>query len=337
MFERPDLLGVLETAYHVEGSNDAWLQRVADEVDRATDNELGCNAHFLDASDLGAVHVSPTVASPRAPRIDISGMHALGNAGDVRPFYARGGPNTGSALVGRSKWRLVREQCRAIWPDSVRDAIGVVAVDAQRRGCALCLGQPRITRLRRDERVRYARLGMHVAAALRLRRALEGEKLHADLGGGAEAVLDPGGRVLDAENGAADPGARTELRDMARRLDHARTRLRREDADLALEAWTALVSGRWTLLDHFDTDGRHFLVARLNPPDLVEPLALEPRERMVASAIALGRPQKLVGYELGLPRATVSRLLKSALGKLGLGGPAELANVLGAFVPPPGG
>lgn len=335
MLDQPELLGVLETAYTIGDDDQAWLQRVADEVERATDNELGCSAHFFDASDLSNLQLSPTLGSPRAPRIDIARMFATArpDAGEAEPFYSSGLADTGSGRVGRAQWAQIIESVKSVWPEGVKDVVAVQALDARRHGCALYLSLPRMRRLRRDERQRLARLGAHLASAFRMRRAQGEAHEVADLRGGVEAVLEPGGQLLDARDSAAQPSARADLREMARKLDKARGPLRREDPDLALETWTALVSGRWTLLDHFDTDGRRFLVARKNPPDLMAPIALDPRERMVASAVALGHPQKLVCYELGLTPVTVSRTLRSALGKLGLRSAAELASVLGAFVP----
>jgi DNA-binding CsgD family transcriptional regulator len=145
---------------------------------------------------------------------------------------------------------------------------------------------------------------------------------------GAEAILRPDGTIEHAEEPAKAPRKRATLRRFAIEIDRARSRLRRDDPDRALEVWTALTSGRWTLLDHFDKDGRRYLVARRNDPRIAEPFALSERERQVVAYAARGQSCKLIGYELGLSPSVVSRELASAMSKLGVRGRAELVALL---------
>jgi DNA-binding CsgD family transcriptional regulator len=104
---------------------------------------------------------------------------------------------------------------------------------------------------------------------------------------------------------------------------------RRRDADDALIEWQSLVDGKWTLVDHFDTDGRRFLVARRNPPGGDTHASLSVDEARAAGFRAMGHPLKLIAYELGFSLATVSRLLRSAARKLGLESSQELVNLRG--------
>jgi DNA-binding NarL/FixJ family response regulator len=84
--------------------------------------------------------------------------------------------------------------------------------------------------------------------------------------------------------------------------------LRRKDPDEALSMWRALVEGRYSLVDRFESDGKRFLVAYEIPPGLQDPRGLTGRERAVASLLALVLPDKLIAYELGLAEGTVRRL-----------------------------
>jgi len=94
----------------------------------------------------------------------------------------------------------------------------------------------------------------------------------------------------------------------------------------AIELWDALVAGRWTIVEHTDTDGRRFVLARRN--DHAHPHAeLTERERQVVGLTARGFPGKYVAYELGLAQSTVSSTLRAALTKLGLRTRYELAAV----------
>ncbi len=117
------------------------------------------------------------------------------------------------------------------------------------------------------------------------------------------------------------------LRDAAVAVTRARTQTRKHDSEQALREWRALVQGRWSLVDRFDTDGRRFLIAQRNSPEAARRKALTASESQVASFRAMGHSMKLIGYELGLPVSTVSRLLTDAAAKLGLSSPDEFAHL----------
>ena len=78
------------------------------------------------------------------------------------------------------------------------------------------------------------------------------------------------------------------------------------------------MAARWTLVDHFERSGRHFVLARANAPSGDGPAALSTRERQIASLAALGRSNKLIAYELGLAHSTVRVLVARACSKLGV-------------------
>jgi DNA-binding CsgD family transcriptional regulator len=92
----------------------------------------------------------------------------------------------------------------------------------------------------------------------------------------------------------------------------------------------ALVAGRWSLVERCDRDGKRFLLARKNVPEVHEPGALAPAERRVAALLAMGHSQKLVSYELGLGAAAVSQLARAALRKLGVRSRSELVVLFGS-------
>ena len=107
-------------------------------------------------------------------------------------------------------------------------------------------------------------------------------------------------------------------------INRARGQLRAEDPTAAIEAWKALVAGRWSLVDHVDSDGKRFLVARKNDPDHAGPTGLSRRERQILAARARGFSLKLIAYDLGLSIAGVSRGLQSGMAKLGVRHEGEL-------------
>lgn len=123
-----------------------------------------------------------------------------------------------------------------------------------------------------------------------------------------------------------------DLRDQVRALDGARSAAAQEQERSGLEVWTALVEGRSSLVAQFDSDGRRFVVAQRNAPDLGPQLALTEREGQVAKLHAMGHASKYVGYELGLAPATVSEHLKSVLRKLGIRTKGELVRLYDELV-----
>ncbi|MBW1905912.1 MAG: helix-turn-helix transcriptional regulator [Deltaproteobacteria bacterium] len=91
--------------------------------------------------------------------------------------------------------------------------------------------------------------------------------------------------------------------------------------------------GRWSLLDWFDTDGRRFVIAKPNAPNIGDPRGLTEREAQVVTYAALGETGKIIGYRFGLSTSTVSSLLLSAMHKLGVSSQAQLAEKMRGFPP----
>lgn len=209
----------------------------------------------------------------------------------------------------------------------VRDFTGVRAMCPS--GAGLCLGAPMPAKAasKRAEREAWRRPAAHLLAGLRLRLAGQSPSLDT-----ADAVLAPGGQVLHVANHAIDE--RRALRRAAEAFDHARSQRGRTHPSDALQAFQALVSGRWSLVDLFDSDGRRFLVARRNDPDVPDMGPLSRRQTQIACYTALGHPLKYIAYELGLPVSTVGRDLGATVHKLGLRSSAELAGLLAPFAAP---
>jgi len=82
--------------------------------------------------------------------------------------------------------------------------------------------------------------------------------------------------------------------------------------------WRGLMSGRWTLIDHFDAGGRRFVVARGKPGSAARsPVGrLTDRERDVCARAAAGCANKVIAAELGVAVSTVGMLLLRATRKL---------------------
>lgn len=179
---------------------------------------------------------------------------------------------------------------------------------------------PRPVRLDRVERRLLAQITLHLASALAMRQGLAREV----------AVIDPEGRLLHAAGPAREPRLASSLRRRVEAVERSRTRRQRSQAG-AVDAWRALVEGRWGLVERLEPGGaRHYLA--LETPEHHQPLrALTPLETRVLELSARGVSGKLVGYGLGVSAARVSQALQNAALKLGVHSRTELVR-LGAIV-----
>lgn len=216
---------------------------------------------------------------------------------------------------------------------TIRDGLLVNAIDPDGRGAYIAILLPERTTLDPAERERWKMLGAHVTSGHRVWAAVaEANASSSPLPCGAEAVLDPKTfQVTQAAGRAQDHDAAAILRNAARQVDRARGRLRKTDPDEALQTWWALIQGRWSMVDWFDSDGRRFILGVPNPPELGDPRGLTERELQVVTYAARGETGKLISYRLGIARGTVSHELHAAMRKLGVKTQAQLADRMRTF------
>ena len=126
--------------------------------------------------------------------------------------------------------------------------------------------------------------------------------------------------ITDYKRPVLPENVKTRLLDFlaARGVDRARGEMRTREPERAFETWTSLVSGRWSMVDWFDTDGRRYVLAVPNPPEAPDPRGLTEQEAQVVAYVMLGETSKLIAYRLGLSKARISGLLSSAMRKLGV-------------------
>ena len=191
-----------------------------------------------------------------------------------------------------------------------RDAAGWCVSDAVDHGFMIVAPSSELLRFPEQPTSLVRRLGAHISTGLRLQRVLASSGLDDP---SVEAILDAEGRPQHTAGMARMRGAVERLR--AAVLARSRT----PDAELAVDpAWEAVLAGRWSLVDRFDTDGRRYVVAYRNPPGVLDPRRLTPREEGVAALAAIGHSNKEIASQLGVTPSTVATLLASALAKLGL-------------------
>lgn len=207
------------------------------------------------------------------------------------------------------------------------DAIGVTALDPDGRGVHFMAPIDKPTTLTSFVRARWQMLAAHLCAGLRLRRgqfSLEGVVPE-----DADVVIDPTTfRVTDQPRGEVQADRLRSVREAAKRVDGARGRKGQENPDEALKTWWALVRGRWSIVDWFDSDQRRYVLGLSNPPRTPDPRGLTDREAQVVAHAALGESHKVIAYRLGISRSRVSGAIASAKRKLGVKTQAELVRRL---------
>lgn len=129
---------------------------------------------------------------------------------------------------------------------------------------------------------------------------------------------------FDAISGIDGIASPERLRDAAVSLDEAHRGLGEVDTERALLLWEGLLRGRVKLVDWFDSDGRRFVLVKLNNVEQRCGCGLTAREYQVAMSAALGESSKVTGYRLEISPSRVSALLKSSMRKLGVKTKAQL-------------
>jgi DNA-binding CsgD family transcriptional regulator len=325
-----DAIEIVEAAYDLTGDTRAWLTRLLECAGARLDRGLGTGIALFD-SQTARIDRATLVIRGLDPAL-VAEMHAVGDLERDSLRTITGRP-TQLTTVTQGLGLTVPEArsfalMNALRPHGVHDVLGAFAMNPCRWWVQLVAPMPDTTRPTRSEHATWGKLLAHVAAGARMRDVLAAGPPAIEDG---EAILSPSGAVQHAEPVAQSAGARESLRDAAKAIDRARSKARADD-DEALELWQGLVSGRWSLVDRFESDGRRFLVARRNDPELTDPRGLSLRERQVLAYAAMGHSLKMIAYTLGLSGSTVSLLRKRGMRKLGVSTHAEL---LALFAPAP--
>jgi Bacterial regulatory proteins, luxR family len=313
-----DPIGVVESAYAREGETEVqWLGRVAAKIRTNLADPAG---PFLAWSyrirpsgwiDLDSVVEEPTGLAARAFPFETSDE---GQAG-LTQFHRTAGLNSALRLAKQASYWLPYFD-RLAFSHGFRDMVSLNSVDAAGGGCQVIMLTKDVVRLHSSTFAQWARISVHVGAGLRLQRKLGKAEIPPETTASADAILTPGGRVEHASGTATAKTAREALREGVQSMERARGPLRRRDPREAVEVWRGLVSGLWSLVDHFDTDGRRYLIAHRNEPTTPDPRALTERERQIVAYADLGQPNKLIAYQLGLSPSTVAVHLARAREKL---------------------
>lgn len=322
-----DCIALVESAYEMGGDAQAWFDATFALAAPMLDRGQGVLAFaYAQSPTLPGLGLRATSGCSPALLESYSEATSAGASKQARPVLATAG-TTYASLSEYLFRRFPEEAERFRQRTGFHDVVGFSAVTGTGYAISFAALADSPVATAPADRKRWACLAAHIGAGLRLRLALEG----GDAAQRApEAVLDPAARLHDATGPAQGSRAREHLRAAVRLRERARSRRGRADPDAALALWEGLVAGRWSLVDRFERDGKRFIVAHPNDPDVGDPRGLSRRERQVAEYSGMGRSQKEIAYLLGISTAGVSNAARRAAEKLGLAGRAELASFFAA-------
>lgn len=327
-----DYLSIVEAAYALRTEEQAWLQGITDAASSVLDDGFGICANTFDARDAANVAFGAGATAGGMTREELlAGQRASTSApvAVVRQYFCEGPSLSFVNARAHIQPRKAKSKGKAGAAGSAPPAPDIMSLRAKNpfgQGVIVCAPITRPGRFGPRVRSRLGMVAAHLAAALRL-RALGVQPIEE-----SDAIFSARGKTehLGSEL------AKAPLAALQRGLDgflEAR-RLQRAEPDHAIELWSALIGGKWSIFDQFDRDGRRFIVARRNELALDDPRMLSTAERMILLYASWGHSLKLIGYEVGLSQSSVFAHLKMAMRKLGLRQRSEL---LGLFERPAAG
>lgn len=317
-----DFLGIIEAAYAESADIDVWLKGALDAIRPHLDRGAGVFAHrfthFKDAFWRGPV-LCAGAEEEVAKSVDELSDWLNRQPKEVALSFARRFYPKAPMVVWASELagKPVRKSLEDYWGtagterfnllDGVGDSLGVIASEPSGHGCIFFTMHSKATQLPTRTGAAWRKVAAHLVTGYRLVRHRSET---------ADAVLSPSGKLLHLEPEVSRKDAEP-LSEAARAIDRARGKLRRTDPDRALELWRGLVGGRWSLVDHFDHDGRRYVVAKRNAPEVLPWSSLTARESQILAFVAQGQTHKIIAYQLGLSPSAVGESLVRARKKLG--------------------
>jgi DNA-binding NarL/FixJ family response regulator len=301
---------VLHACYAFEGNLDGWADRVHAALAPALDLGQGTLAALVEFPEKG-IRVGQVRRLGGAARVHqaVVRLSAFLAPGKLRESFFNGRVlGSSSGHYADKDLTALRARARGV---RSRDAAGWCVNDGVDHGFMVVAPSAAPLSLPSQSSAVVRHLGLHVSTGLRLQRVVSSIALEDPA---VEAIFDGKGGARHVVGMARGSSQLERLQAAVVRRASART----TDMGDSQAAWQALIAGRWSLVDRFDSDGQRFVVAYRNPPGVLDPRRLTPREECVATQAALGRSNKEIGDSLCISDSTVATLLAAALAKLGL-------------------
>ncbi len=328
---RADLIGILEAAYAAEPDDQVWARELGSALRSCVGGALQTGLIGLaHGDDLAGARIAFSGGTDVAWSERAMAMSPL--AGGLPPalvqaYFYPGTPCITAAELDKSLPAEARAAARAS-RQGAADAFAMFAYPQQGVAAVLWTMLETVKSLGRGERAAFQRVAAHVDSALRLRMRPDST---------VAAVLAPSGKLLDLEA----PELERIQRSFAAKvvgIEQSRRRAQRTTPS-ALDAWQALVAGKYSLIPREDGDGKRFYELVTNASGARAHARLSSDEVEVLTLAARGVSGKGAAYALGFTESRVSTNLGQAAAKLGLRSRAELIRVaallLGTVSPDP--
>lgn len=316
----PDYVSIIERCYTAAADDRVWLGDLLATARPSMDLGLGMGMTLFQERDGGAkVMLSDATGhyGRLAARASWPFLEAMRGESYRRLFYPRKPMTLASPLIStfppllRLGWQSILSIAGA------KDIFGLMGYPAPGWIFTMFVGVGRDRDVTPKMRNALHRIRIHVESGLRLRVCSPAS---------AVAVLAPTGKLLDLNEGAAAESDAKQLGTQVKTLEHARLR-RERTSERAVEVWTALVEGRWSLVERVDSDGQRHYLAFENAPQARAYRALTAAEATVLDQSVQGLSGKYIAYSTGLSTPRVSEYLTSATHKLGFRSRHELLRV----------
>jgi len=307
---------IIETGYELRHSQKDWLTQIA----RAAAPDLDCGSGVFAFVSRITEDGLPLVSPVGAVGVDKALIGRLEQVNAAPPAgvadYVRQRTvsfDSFSRVFGRAS-KGVREMRSTA---KVGDSVAGLAQDGENDVLQLIATAEHPVNVHPKSRRAWQRVMLHLAAALRLRK-------HA---AAPVAILTPSGKVVHAEGPAQARSVREALVAAVSAMERARTGRVRRDPEEALRLWRGLVSGQWSLVDHFEWQGQRFLAARENAPHAGDPRGLSEFEDACLHYYLRNASTDEIAFALGRSPATVGKALSGVARRLGFPSRALLKRV----------
>lgn len=314
-----DYLSIVEHCYESHPDDASWISRVVERANAVLDLGAGlCFYLYRERNHrVKVLHLQAVGAVSRGIHLGTPFLENMTGEPFRQYFYPRQPVTLASPIVAKLplyQQFAFRTICSVM---GTKDLLGMLGYPIPGYIFVMSIGVGSDHEVTSGTRAALQRIRIHVESGLRL-RLLPPEQ--------AVAVLSTEGKVLHLEEDLKERAKAEQLVHQAKTISRVRTRRERSKDD-ALQVWTALVEGRWSVVERADTDGKRMYFAYENAPQARAYRALTPSEATVLDQSIQGLPGKYVAYSTGLPSSRISEQLLSAANKLGFRTRNELVRV----------
>jgi DNA-binding NarL/FixJ family response regulator len=303
---------VLRACYALDGTLDAWLRSVARALAPDFNRELGVAAMVVELKPTTFLNVTPPQYF-RMPTTVEAFMRTL-NAAVPGQVVAK--LSATAVEVASASQAFGADICDHFGEIGApfRDTLGISVQDGE--GRALQFSAPSQARcgIAPAAQSSWRKVAIHMGAAFRLRQRLS-------RGAQPEAIILDS-KVVHAEGPAKAQSARALLLQAVLQLEQLRSSEPSRPED-ALALCQGLVSGRWSLVDHFESLGKRYIAAFENIPNLATQNAAAPHLNVLQGFLR-GLSIAEIAFANGLQTNTVQRVLSETARRVGMKNRADL-------------